>query len=175
MWGRALLFVPRANLTDTWLLLGPKMACFLAQPCGSSQQAPALGMDLPQGRGHNPHANAAAAGLHLYACPICPQVCGPWRLFLSRCCRAIQFPTGLSGETPGSVCLQIRSQKWQDFLLAGHEADLQSKHVVEQDLLHMPGAVELMHGCLHWDPEQRWTAAKALQSPLFSGLPQIAQ
>ena len=71
--------------------------------------------------------------------------------------------------------MQIRSQKWQDFLLAEHEADLQSKQVVEQALLHILGAVELVHGCLHWDPEQRWTAGKALQSPLFDGLPQIPQ
>ena len=84
-------------------------------------------------------------------------------------------PPGLLGYTPGSACLQIRSQKWQDFLLAEHEADLQSKHVVEQALLHISGAVELVHGCLHWDPDQRWTAAKALQSPLFSGLPQITK
>ena len=82
---------------------------------------------------------------------------------------------GMKIYTPGSACLQIRSQKWQDFLSAEHEAGLQSKHVVEQALLHLPGAVELVHGCLHWDPDQRWTAGKALQSPLFSGLPQIPQ
>ena len=99
--GRPVLFVPRANLTDTWLLLGPTMACFLARPCGSSQQAPAFGMDLPQGRGPNSHANAAAAGLHLWACPIWLHVGGQWRLFLSRCCRAIQFPTRLSERPQG--------------------------------------------------------------------------
>ena len=174
MWGRALLFVPRATLTDAWLLLGPKMAS-QHNPVALHNKPLPLGWSCLRGTGPRSCANAAVAGLHLPACPIWLQGCGWRRLFLGRCCGAIQFPTRLSGYTPGSACLQIRSQKWQDFLLADHEADLQSKHVVEQALPHIPGAVELIHGCLQWDPDQRWTAARALQSPLFSGLPQIPQ